>query len=121
MHHAPEYRTCQGTPSGSSASSVSSSKSWAGPGLGARLLLTSRSRTRSSSGRHVAELSGAVVMEIEAHDGSIPDAKTRASVHKEVAKLHHENLLIFVDRGIRAFGTGSSGKTASRSLATTST
>ena len=48
--------------------------------------------------RHVAELSGAVVLEVEAHDGSIPDAKTRAGVHKEVAKLHHENLLIFVDR-----------------------
>ena len=50
------------------------------------------------TGRHVAELAGAVVMEIEAHDGLIPDAKTRASVHQEVAKLHHENLLIFVDR-----------------------
>jgi len=48
--------------------------------------------------RHIAELSGAVVLEIKAPDGSIPDAKTRASVHKEVAKLHHENLLIFVDR-----------------------
>ena len=48
--------------------------------------------------RHIAELSGAVVLEVEAHDGSIPDAKTRAGVHKEVAKLHHENLLIFVDR-----------------------
>ncbi len=48
--------------------------------------------------RHLAELSGAVVLEVEAHDGSIPDAKARASVHKEVAKLHHENLLIFVDR-----------------------
>lgn len=50
------------------------------------------------AGRQVAELSGAVVMEIEAPDGSIPDAKLRASVHKEVGKLHHENLLIFVDR-----------------------
>jgi hypothetical protein len=49
-------------------------------------------------GRQVAELSGAVVLEVEAHDGSIPDAKTRAGVQKEVTKLHHENLLIFVDR-----------------------
>jgi hypothetical protein len=48
--------------------------------------------------RHIAELSGAVVLEVEAPDGSIPDAKARAGVHKEVAKLHHENLLIFVDR-----------------------
>ncbi|MBM4089145.1 MAG: ATP-binding protein [Planctomycetes bacterium] len=47
--------------------------------------------------RHVAELSGAVVLELERHDGTIPDAKTRAAVHKEVAKQHHENLLIFVD------------------------
>ncbi len=48
--------------------------------------------------RHIAELSGAVVLEVEAPDGTIPDAKARSSVHKEVAKLHHENLLIFVDR-----------------------
>lgn len=48
--------------------------------------------------RYVAQLSGAVVAEIEPHDGSIPEAKTRAAVHKEVAKQHHENLLIFVDR-----------------------
>jgi len=48
--------------------------------------------------RQVAELSGAVVLEVEAHSGSIPDAKTRAAVQKEVTKHHHENLLIFVDR-----------------------
>jgi hypothetical protein len=54
-------------------------------------------KDESFTGRHVAEL-GAVVIEIEAHDGLIPDAKTRAAVHKEISKLHHENLLIFVDR-----------------------
>ncbi|MHB8897351.1 MAG: Eco57I restriction-modification methylase domain-containing protein [Thermoguttaceae bacterium] len=48
--------------------------------------------------RHVAELAGAVVLEVEHHDGTIPDAKTRGAVYKEVAKIHHENLLIFVDR-----------------------
>jgi hypothetical protein len=48
--------------------------------------------------RHVAELAGAVVCEVESSDGIIPDAKTRAAVHKEIAKLHHEHLLIFVDR-----------------------
>ncbi len=47
---------------------------------------------------HVAELGGAVVLEVESDDGAIPDAKTRTAIHKEVAKLHHENLLIFVDR-----------------------
>jgi len=47
--------------------------------------------------RHVAELAGAVVCEVESNDGVIPNAKTRAAVHKEIARLHHENLLIFVD------------------------
>ena len=47
--------------------------------------------------RPIAELAGVVVLEIAAKDGKIPDAKSRAAVHKEVAKLHHENLLIFVD------------------------
>jgi hypothetical protein len=45
----------------------------------------------------IAELSGVVVFEVTASDGRIPDAKTRAAIHKETAKLHHENLLIFVD------------------------
>ena len=48
--------------------------------------------------RQIAELAGAVVLEVEALEGHIPDAKTRAAVHKEIAKRHHENLLIFVDR-----------------------
>ena len=47
--------------------------------------------------RQLAGLAGAVVLEISADDGKIPDAKTRAAVHKEIARLHHENLLIFVD------------------------
>ncbi|HEX8450920.1 MAG TPA: RNA-binding domain-containing protein [Longimicrobium sp.] len=46
--------------------------------------------------RHVAELGGAVVIEIEA-EGGIPDAKARAAIHRATARLHHENLLIFVD------------------------
>lgn len=45
----------------------------------------------------IAELSGVVVFEVTASDGRIPDAKTRAAIHKETAKLYHENLLIFVD------------------------
>lgn len=45
----------------------------------------------------IAELSGVVVFEVTASDGRIPDAKTRAVIHKETAKLHHENLLIFID------------------------
>jgi hypothetical protein len=45
----------------------------------------------------VAKLSGVVVFEITAADGKIPDAKVRRQVHKAVAALHLENLLIFVD------------------------
>ena len=46
----------------------------------------------------IAELSGVPVFEITVEDGGIPDAKTRAAIHKEVAKIHHENLLVFVDK-----------------------
>jgi hypothetical protein len=45
----------------------------------------------------VAQLAGVIVFDVVAHDGQIPDAETRAAVHKEISKLHHENLLIFVD------------------------
>jgi hypothetical protein len=45
----------------------------------------------------IAELSGVVVFEVTTSDGRIPDAKTRAAIHKQTSKLHHENLLIFVD------------------------
>jgi Eco57I restriction-modification methylase len=47
--------------------------------------------------REIAQL-GAAVLEVEAADGAIPDSRTRAAVQREVAKRHHENLLIFVDR-----------------------
>jgi len=47
--------------------------------------------------REVAQLSGVVVIEILTDDGPIPDAAGRAAIHKEIAKLHHENVLIFVD------------------------
>ncbi|HAD04159.1 MAG: hypothetical protein A2091_05810 [Desulfuromonadales bacterium GWD2_61_12] len=50
------------------------------------------------SGRQLAQLSGVVVLEVTADDGQMPAAKTRAALHKEIAKHHHENLLIFVDR-----------------------
>ena len=47
--------------------------------------------------RQVAQLAGVMVLEISAQDGQIPEAKTRAALHKEISGLHHENLLIFVD------------------------
>jgi hypothetical protein len=45
----------------------------------------------------VAHLAGVAVFEVREDEGRIPDARTRAAVHKEVAKHHHENVLIFVD------------------------
>ncbi|MFC1865794.1 Eco57I restriction-modification methylase domain-containing protein [Chloroflexota bacterium] len=48
--------------------------------------------------RQVAQLAGVVVFEISAQNGQIPDAKTRATLHKEISTLHHENLLIFLDK-----------------------
>lgn len=46
--------------------------------------------------RQIAHLSGVVVFEISADDDTIPDAKIRRAIHKEIAKHHHENLLIFL-------------------------
>lgn len=47
--------------------------------------------------RQISQLAGIVVLEITASDGAIPEASQRKAIHKEIAKLHHENLLIFVD------------------------
>jgi hypothetical protein len=47
--------------------------------------------------RQVAQLAGIVAFEVTAEDGRVPDARTRAMVHREVAKQYHENLLIFLD------------------------
>ncbi|HNZ54888.1 MAG TPA: hypothetical protein PKN76_12190, partial [bacterium] len=50
------------------------------------------------SRKMIAELAGVAVFEISSSDGSIPDARTRASIYKEIVPLHHENILIFVDK-----------------------
>src|SRR5258707_9963534 len=47
--------------------------------------------------RQISQLAGIVVFEITAKDGTIPDAKTRAALHKLISATHHENLLIFID------------------------
>ncbi|NJM58313.1 MAG: hypothetical protein HC857_14000 [Synechococcales cyanobacterium RU_4_20] len=47
--------------------------------------------------QRIAEISGVVVFEVTAADGTIPAAKVRRQVHKGVAELHLENLLIFID------------------------
>ena len=47
--------------------------------------------------REIAQLAGVAVFEVSSPDGSIPDARARAAIHKGIAEHHHENLLIFVD------------------------
>ncbi|MBX3351828.1 MAG: Eco57I restriction-modification methylase domain-containing protein [Phycisphaeraceae bacterium] len=48
--------------------------------------------------KQIAQLAGVVVLEVTSADGRIPDAGARRTIHNEIAKLHHENLLIFVDK-----------------------
>lgn len=45
----------------------------------------------------IAQLAGVGVFELRAENGQLPGASLRASIHKEISKLHHENLLIFLD------------------------
>ena len=70
--------------------------------LGWSLPVSKKSETLEQEGaafevRHIAELSGVVVLEVCAEEGTIPSAKTRAALHKEIAGRYHENLLVFVD------------------------
>ena len=46
--------------------------------------------------RQIAQLSGVVVFEVSSSDDHIPNAKTRAAIHQDISRLHHENLLIFL-------------------------
>src|SRR5438876_318630 len=46
----------------------------------------------------ISQLAGVAVFEVTPQEGGIPDAKLRAAIHKEISAIHHENLLIFVDR-----------------------
>jgi len=48
--------------------------------------------------QQIAQLSAVVVLEISSPDRRLPDAKTRAAMHKEISRHHHENLLIFIDK-----------------------
>lgn len=50
------------------------------------------------SREQIAQLGGVYVFEVTAAAGVIPSARSRAAVHKEIAALHHENLLIFLNR-----------------------
>lgn len=45
----------------------------------------------------ISQLAGVVVFEASTENGILPNKKVMAAVHKEISKLHHENLLIFLD------------------------
>src|SRR5579862_494225 len=47
--------------------------------------------------RHIAELSGVVVLEVTSEEGAIPDERARRVLYRQITGLYHENLLIFVD------------------------
>ena len=48
--------------------------------------------------RQISQLAGVIIFEIDLPGDEIPPAKTRASIYKEASKLHHENLIIFVNK-----------------------
>jgi hypothetical protein len=62
--------------------------------------ITASIETISYTQKEIAALAGVVVLEIEMHDGKIPDANTRKLIHKEVSLVYRENLLIFLDAPI---------------------
>lgn len=50
--------------------------------------------------RHIAEKAGFAILICEPDsEGKIPDAQTRKRIHTEISKLHHEHLIIFIDKG----------------------
>lgn len=46
----------------------------------------------------IAQLAAVVILEVASSVGTLPDAKTRDAVHREIVKIHYENVLIFVDQ-----------------------
>jgi tRNA G10 N-methylase Trm11 len=46
----------------------------------------------------IAELSGATIYEITNDDGTIPDAKVRDTISREIQKINFEHILIFIDK-----------------------
>src|SRR5690606_12676577 len=48
---------------------------------------------------HIAEKAGFAILICQPDSyGLIPDAQTRKRIHTEISKLHHEHLIIFIDR-----------------------
>lgn len=70
----------------------------------------------SATRRQIADLSGVGVYEVESP--TIPDAKTRTAIHREIAKLQYECLLIFIDtartQSLWHWAKRQDGKTVSR-------
>jgi hypothetical protein len=69
---------------------------WSNPTTSKTTTLTINATELSYS--QIAQLSGVVILEITAIYNSMPDAKTRLAVHEKIATLHHENVLIFIDK-----------------------
>lgn len=48
---------------------------------------------------HVAQLGGVAVLRFDAPGENVPGKKQREKIHRKVQSIHHEHLLIFVNRG----------------------
>ncbi|MFI5252371.1 MAG: Eco57I restriction-modification methylase domain-containing protein [Bacteroidota bacterium] len=48
--------------------------------------------------KQIAQLAGVIVFEVLLPDDDIPPAKIRQALYKQTSKLHHENLLIFINK-----------------------
>ncbi len=68
---------------------------WQNPPSRRKTTITVGGKTYTRS--EIAQLGGVAIFEIDAADGTIPDAKTRKAIHKKVSIVAHENVLIFVD------------------------
>ena len=68
--------------------------------------------------KQIAELAGVMVLEATAPGDTLPDAKTRRALHKQVGERYLENLLIFVDeartRSLWAYAKREGSKTVYR-------
>jgi N-6 DNA Methylase len=73
---------------------------WSNPSRGLRPVTFTAAGTEVTR-RPIAELGGFVVFEVQTTEGAIPDAKARSAIHKVIGGLHHEHVLVFIDRDRR--------------------
>lgn len=69
---------------------------WSNPG--SNKLINETIKEVTITRKPIAELSGALVFEVTANDGEIPEPKQRMAIAKEIQKQHFEHVLIFVDK-----------------------